>query len=78
MVAQAYQQDDAHEQSAAGHDARPRPTLALRRHTDRCFFEVEEVVREADGAVRGYVVDGILIDKDDVAETRRSPRPDCL
>ena len=77
-MAQAYQQDDPHGHSADTPEAMPRPPLALRRHTDRCFFAIEEVVREADGAVRGYVVDGILIDKDDVAELRAAPQPDCL
>ncbi|MEM8738998.1 MAG: hypothetical protein AAGG38_11060 [Planctomycetota bacterium] len=52
------------------------PGLALRRHTDRCFFTVEEVVpgpeRTGRPSVRGYVVDGHLIDPDDVAELRRT------
>lgn len=52
------------------HTDEPGAGLAIRRHTDRCFFAVEEVVHEADGAVRGYVVDGIMIDRGDVAEVR--------
>lgn len=48
------------------------PRLALRRHTDRCFFRVEEVVPYADGAVRGFLVDGVMIAADDVAELRRT------
>jgi len=49
------------------------PGVAIRRHTDRCFFAVEETVEEADGSVRGYIVGGVLIDKDDVAEVRGGP-----
>lgn len=45
-------------------DDEPEPSLAIRRHTDRCFHRVEEVVRE------GYIVDGILIPHEDVAEVR--------
>ena len=45
--------------------------LALRRHTDRCFFAVEEVVPHPGGGVRGFIVEGHLIDADDVAELRR-------
>lgn len=40
------------------------PRLAIRRHTDRCFFRVEEL------APHGYIVDGVWIDEDDVAEVR--------
>ncbi len=50
------------------------PRLAIRRHTDRCFHRVEEVVDE------GYIVDGVLIDRDDVAEARPLDEdgvPDC-
>lgn len=87
------------------------PRLAIRRHTDRCFHMVEEVVpegpigdrpagtpgerggtipEEIPGAglrgVRGYIVDGVMIDADDVAEVREVPEeggnsgggPDCL
>lgn len=39
--------------------------LAVRRRTDRCFFEVEEVVPG------GYVVEGVMIDADDVVEMIR-------
>lgn len=48
------------------------PRLALRRHSDRCFFRVEEVLPHADGSVRGFLVDGVMIDIDDVAELRRT------
>lgn len=57
------------------------PCLALRRHTDRCFFRVEEVVPlpatrgqspgEVPG-VRGFLVDGVMIAADEVAELRRT------
>lgn len=43
----------------------PGETLGIRRHTDRCFHAVEEEVEE------GYIIDGILIHRDDVAEVRR-------
>ena len=53
------------------------PQLALRRHTDRCFFRVEEVVPlpAAGGqvpSVRGFLVEGVMIDVDEVAELRRT------
>jgi hypothetical protein len=48
------------------------PALALRRHTDRCFFRVQELVPEAGGGVRGFVVDGVLVPADEVAELRRT------
>ncbi len=38
------------------------PRVAIRRYTDRCFFEVEEIVPG------GYIVEGFMIDQDDVAE----------
>jgi len=76
-VAQGYQQPHEHESAGRDADATPMPALALRRHTDRCFFDVEEVVEEPDGSVRGYIVAGHLIDKDDVAELRRTPSPGC-
>ena len=41
------------------------PKLAIRRHTDRCFFKVEEVVEG-----QGYIVEGILIPLEDIAEVR--------
>ena len=52
------------------------PRLAIRRHADRCFHRVEEL------APRGYIVDGIFIDEDDVAEVRKlgsdgAPLPRC-
>lgn len=54
------------------------PPLALRRYTDRCFFAVEEVVpasaREG-GGIRGFIVDGVLIEADDVAQLRRTDQP---
>jgi len=86
------------------------PQLALRRHTDRCFFSVEEVVpwsgRAAErsgesglpgvsaainspglsselSGVRGFVVDGVMIGVEEVAELRRTdadggPLPSCI
>ncbi|MEL7088922.1 MAG: hypothetical protein AAGL98_10875 [Planctomycetota bacterium] len=48
------------------------PRLALRRHTDRCFFRVEEVLPHADGTLRGFLAEGVMIDADDVAELRRT------
>ena len=86
-----------HERQHEADDEAPR--LAIRRHTDRCFHMVEEVVHEGPiegipkgkvgktpGAgfrgVRGYIVDGVMIDADDVAEVREVPKdgagPDCL
>lgn len=41
------------------------PKIAIRRHTDRCFFAVEEIVEG-----EGYIVDGFLIPLEDVAEVR--------
>ncbi len=63
------------------------PRIAIRRHTDRCFHEVEEVVPagldragEAVG-IRGYIIDGVMIDVEDVAEVREvlgvDGLPDC-
>jgi hypothetical protein len=54
------------------------PRLAIRRHTDRCFHAVEEVVPEgpmdsASAGIRGYIIDGVMIDADDVAEVRTIP-----
>ncbi len=60
----------------------PKPNLAIRRHTDRCFHTVEEVVPEAvqpDGreiGVRGYIIQGVLVDKEEVAEVRPIPEGD--
>jgi hypothetical protein len=53
--------------------------LAIRRHTDRCFHRVEEVI---EGKLGGYIVDGILIPREDVAEVVEldadgSPLPRC-
>ena len=39
-----------------------QPKLAIRRHHDRCFHPVEEEVPE------GYIVQGVLIDRDEVAQ----------
>jgi hypothetical protein len=39
--------------------------VAIRRHTDRCFHRVEEVVEGKHG---GYIVEGVLIPCEDVAE----------
>ena len=43
------------------------PSLAIRRHTDRCFHAVEEFVPGPHG---GYIVQGVLIHQDDIAEVR--------
>ncbi|QQE10607.1 hypothetical protein JD969_14000 [Planctomycetota bacterium] len=43
-----------------------KPRLAIRRHTDRCFHEVEEVVEG------GYIVEGFMIREDEVAEVRQT------
>lgn len=51
-------------------DADP-PPLAIRRHTDRCFFAVQELLQAPDGSLDGFVVEGHRIDADDVAEVRR-------
>jgi hypothetical protein len=40
------------------------PMFAIRRHHDRCFHAVEEIVPG------GYVVEGLLIDEQDVAQVR--------
>lgn len=58
------------------------PRLALRRHTDRCFFRVEEVVPGPGQTLAGFIVEGVLIDPDDVAELRPTagdgaPLPTC-
>jgi len=78
------------------------PLVAIRRHTDRCFHAVEEVVYDGPpveeaseqaggtsgelsggggGAVVGYIIDGVMIDADDVAEVRHladgGDRPAC-
>jgi len=52
------------------------PRLAIRRATDRCFHRVEEVVPG------GYIVDGFMIDEDEVVETVKldadgAPLPAC-
>jgi len=57
--------------TAADFEADP-PALAVRRHTDRCFFAVEELLLGPDGSLDGYVIDGPRIDPDDVAEVRRT------
>lgn len=56
--------DDVHDD-----DADVSPGLAIRRHHDRCFHSVEEVVPG------GYIVQGIFIDKDDVAQIRKDDGP---
>ena len=53
-------------------DADGPARLALRRHTDRCYFEVEEVVHHGDGVLAGFIVDGNLIDPDDVADLKET------
>ncbi|MEM7625996.1 MAG: hypothetical protein AAF333_10240 [Planctomycetota bacterium] len=48
------------------------PELALRRHADRCFFRVEEVLPYPDGSLRGFLIDGVMVAVEDVAELRRT------
>jgi len=60
-----------------GPEASPDAVWAVRRHTDRCFFEAEEVVHGPGGAVEGYIVEGILWSVDDVAEARPSDGAAC-
>jgi hypothetical protein len=43
-------------------EADQTPNVAIRRHHDRCFHAVEEVVLE------GFIVQGILIPHDEVAQ----------
>lgn len=55
------------------------PRLAIRRHTDRCFHRVEEVVP---GTMGGFIVEGVLILRDEVAEVveldeQGAPLPGC-
>lgn len=57
-------QDYHNKVRARSKDGEPPPGLALRRRGDRCFHAVEEVVRE------GYIVEGLLILVEDVAEMR--------
>jgi len=69
-----YHNDDAPGRAADSEDDDPR--LAVRRATDRCFHRVEEVV------AGGYIVDGFMIDEDDVVETVQldaegAPLPGC-
>gem|GEM_PF-5098459 len=66
LMCPAYQKEEADE-----------PHLAIRRHTDRCFHRVEEVVPD-----EGYIVDGILIPLDEVAQLvelddEGAPLPPC-
>jgi len=84
---------DKRQNPVSGSDASEPPRLAIRRHTDRCFHEVEEVVHEGppagdvgpdaggSGVIAGYIIDGVMIDVDDVAEVRTVPdggdRPAC-
>lgn len=64
--------DPAPEPAAAGaDDAAADPNLAIRRHTDRCFHRVEEVVAGSPtSGGGGFIVDGVLIPHDEVAEVR--------
>lgn len=58
---------DGHPEVDAGGDYESLDgLLAIRRHTDRCFFRAEEVTPE------GYIVDGVLIPYEDVAEVREA------
>ncbi len=71
-------------------DAEEPRRVAIRRYTDRCFHAVEEVVYAGppgdvpgggSGEAMGYIIDGVMIDVDDVAEVRHIPdggdRPAC-
>ncbi len=55
------------DQAAAG-----ATRLALRRHTDRCYFAVDEVVHHGDGTLAGFVVEGNLIAPEDVADLKET------
>lgn len=44
----------------------PHEIMGIRRPQDRCFHNVEEEVEE------GYIVEGILIPRDEVTEVRRA------
>lgn len=43
-------------------DQKDMPQLAIRRHTDNCFLEVEQRVPG------GYIVEGMFIGDDEVAD----------
>lgn len=65
--------------SDAQDDSDLEPRLAVRRHTDRCFHRVEEIVRGPHG---GYIVQGVLIPFDEVAQVvptdeSQGPAPAC-
>ncbi len=47
----------------------PGETLGVRRHTDRCFHAAEEETED------GYIVRGVLIARDEVAEVRLARTP---
>lgn len=47
------------------------PPLAVRRHTDRCFFRVEEITPD------GCVVEGHLFTIDEIAELREQQGDDA-
>ena len=48
----------------------PGEMLGIRRHQDRCFHPVEEEVEE------GYIVDGILVPRDEIAEVTKAKKSD--
>ena len=58
------QHDNMHDEHDTHDEQDSVPGVAIRRHTDRCFLKVEEL------APHGYIVEGIFIDEDDVAEVR--------
>ena len=52
------------------HEDPEQGRYAVRRVTDRCFFEAEEVVHGPDGSLEGYIVEGVLVSADEIAEVR--------
>lgn len=48
----------------------PGAVVAVRRATDRCFFEAEEPVLGPDGEVEGVVIEGFMVPIDELAEAR--------
>ena len=57
------------EQEMKCEEERESAGIAIRRHGDRCFHEVEEMVFSAGcGGGCGYIVDGIMVMPEDVAE----------
>jgi hypothetical protein len=69
------QHDAARHARTDTHDGDHLLSLAIRRHTDRCFHRVEEFVPGPHG---GYIVQGVLFHLDDIAEVRTlTDTPTC-